>query len=143
MISSMKLRAPLVGFWIGILIVAFTGCSSVKREPQKQKVAILVSIPGLNRAPTPEEMASIRSVLQPEIESRGYAVADKPHQADYIVQVTNLSNPMGRRLTLERVPYRDSAARNPDSRDTRLLSERVGMGTSQSLPQEPSRETRK
>ena len=134
----MKPRATPFGLWLGILLVALAGCSSVKREQHKPKVTILVSIPGLNRAPTPEEMASIRSVLQPEIERRGYAMADKPYQADYIVQVTNLSNPMGRRLTLERVPYRDSAARNPDSGDTRSLSQRAGTG----MPTEPSRETR-
>lgn len=133
----MKPRLAPIGLWLSILIVALAGCSSVKR-PHKPAVAILVSIPGLNRAPSPEEMASIRSVLQPELERRGYVVADKPYQADYVVQVTNLSNPIGRQLTLQRVPYRDSAARNPDSGDIRSLSQRAGTG----MPTEPSRETR-
>lgn len=133
----MKPRATPVVLWLSVLIVALAGCSSVKR-PHKPAVAILVSIPGLDRAPSPEEMASIRSVLQPELERRGYAVAEKTHQADYFVQVTNLSNPIGRQLTLQRVPYRDSAARNADSGDSRALSQRAGTG----MPTEPSRKTR-
>lgn len=125
------------GLWLSCLLITLAGCSSVKR-PHKPAVAILVSIPGLNRAPLPEEMASIRSVVQPELERRGYVVADKPYQADYFVQVTSLSNPIGRQLTLQRVPYRDSAARNPDTGDMRSLSQRAGTG----MPTEPSRDTR-
>lgn len=131
----MKPRVYPAGLWLAILMVALSGCATAARKPA---VAILVGIPGLGRPPSPEEMASIRSVLQPEIERRGYMVAKDIYHADYVVSVSNLSDPLGGRLRLEKVPERNIDRDRSGSGDMRSLSQRAGTG----MPQEPSRETR-
>ena len=77
--------------WVILFVLAVMGCSSASRRPS---VAILISMRG-GSVPSPAELAYIYSVVRPEIEKLGYAVAKNTTSADFVVYITDPVNPLG------------------------------------------------
>lgn len=82
----MNTRAIPGGLSIVILIGFLAACSSTPRETRRPSVAIVISI-GTGSRPSPQEIADLHKRMQPEIEERGYVMAESSRTADYFVHV--------------------------------------------------------
>jgi hypothetical protein len=100
----MRIGPASVALYIGVAVGILTGCSSTRHPNRKPAVAITISAsPGAR--PSPSEIAEIHTLLQPEIEKRGYVMAKSSRSADYFVHVRFPVDPLAiRNLTFVEAP---------------------------------------
>jgi hypothetical protein len=120
---AVKIR--LLPFALGSLILAaaFAGCSSTAAQKRKPTVAITISVQPGSR-PSAEDLAELHTLLQPEIERRGYVMAKSSRTTDYFVNVRYPIDPIAlQNLRFERaqptVPFLKGTEWQPDASGNR------------------------
>jgi len=111
-LALMKPRLSPVGFAIvcGLALLFSAGCATT-RSGQPPTAVIAVSIAG-GGSPTKQQVASIQSILRPEIEKHGYVLAPRS-RADFIVSVRFTPDPIDSEkglvaiIGVEPTPWRD------------------------------------
>jgi hypothetical protein len=114
------MKVALLSIALCSLIVAgaFSGCSSTVAQKRKPTVAITISVQPGSR-PSPNDLAELHKLLQPEIERRGYVMAKSSRTTDYFVNVRYPIDPMAlQNLSFERaeptVPFLKDTEWQPD-----------------------------
>lgn len=106
----MKKGALRIAFAVGgaIAVGALVGCSSTAREKKKPSVAIVISV-GKGERPSPSSVTEAHQLLQPEIERRGYVMAESARTAGYFVHVRLPLDP----LDVRNIPIVEAAPTVP------------------------------